>query len=131
MQVLGEYHAQQGHVSTKQTAKPFFHVRVSNRDTCIIPRVPREFLFQKPDAICRYTFAVKHFLKINIYKRRPRSGGYIYGPKKDQRTEKLFPLLDNEAFEHGETFRAGVIKIQTQTCMACLGIREIANGHIK
>ena len=77
MSVLGEYHAQHGLVSTTQTATPYFHVRVSNRDTFIIPRVPRDFLFQKPDAMCSYTFAVKHFLKINIYKRRPRSRGYI------------------------------------------------------
>jgi hypothetical protein len=78
-----------------------------------------------------YTFAVKHFLKINIYKRRSRSRGYIYGPQKDQRTEKLFPVLDSEAFEYGETFRTSVIKVQTQTCMVCLGVREIQNGHVK
>jgi len=81
--------------------------------------------------MCSYTFAVNHFLKINTYKRRPRSRRYIYGPQKDQRTAKFFPVMDNEAFEYGETFRAGVIKTQTQTCMACLGIREIENGHIK
>jgi hypothetical protein len=81
--------------------------------------------------MCSYTFAVKHFLKINIYKRRPRSRGYIYGPQKDQCTEELFPVLDNEAFAYGETFRVGAIKMQTQTCMACLGIREIENGRIK
>ena len=75
--------------------------------------------------------AVIRFLKINIYQRRTRSRGYIYRPQKDQRTEKLSPVLDNEAFEYGETFRAGVIKMQTQTCMVCLGICEIENAHIK
>jgi hypothetical protein len=33
--------------------------------------------------------------------------------------------------EYGENFRAGVIKMQTQTCMVCLGIREKEKGHIK
>lgn len=94
---------------------------------CILSLEFRECFFSRSLTRC----AVTRFLKINIYQRRPRSGGYIYRPQKDQRTEKLSPVLDNEAFEYGEIFWAGVIKMQTQTCMVCLGIREKENVHIK